>query len=376
MPHEGHPLPSDRSLRGHVNHAALMKLYLSLLALGFALNAPGSPNQPAANPDASPATRAVLKYIQGLQGRPDKRLLSGQFTHYGTKADNSAEIFDRIQKKTGCYPAILGVDYADWHDGSIAPAVPNAAAIRHWQQGGLVAINAHFFNPLRTNANLSGLHDKGVDVSPLLDPQSPAHTVWMRELDQVAAGLQGLRDAGVVVLWRPFHEMNGGWFWWGAKKPDLFIQLWRQMFDYFTQQKKLNNLLWIYAPNHGGKTADYYPGDHYVDLVGVDAYTDFVDTEHIRGTAELLRLPKPFGFTEFGPHGPSRPPGDYDYRRFISGVEEHFPQTVYFMAWSVNWGLTTNQNVTALLHHPWVVNRTDLPELSPRAAAISREQHQ
>jgi mannan endo-1,4-beta-mannosidase len=340
-----------------------MKLSLFFLLAGCVLNASGSADQPPANQNASPAARAVLKYIQGLQTRPGKRLLSGQFTDYGTNASNSGKILDRIQQRTGCCPAILGMDYADWHDGNIAAAAPNAAAIQHWQRGGLITINVHFFNPFRTNLNVSGLHDKGVDVTPLLDPASPAHAVWMRELDQVAAGLQQLRDAGVVVLWRPFHEMNGGWFWWGAKKPDVFIRLWRQMFDYFTEPKELNNLLWVYAPNQGGQTADYYPGDRYVDLVGVDAYTDFVDTEHIQGMDELLRLPKPFGFAEFGPHGPFHPPGDYNYLRLIDGVEKHFPKTVYFMAWSVNWGLTTNQNVNALLHHPWVVNRADLPAL-------------
>jgi mannan endo-1,4-beta-mannosidase len=183
----------------------------------------------------------------------------------------------------------------------------------------------------------------------------------MTELDQIAAGLQELRDAGVVVLWRPFHEMNGGWFWWGAQKPGVFIRLWREMFDYFTHEKKLNNLLWVYGPNHGGKTVDYYPGDSYVDLVGVDAYGDTVDPEHFKGTAELRRLPKPFGFSEFGPHGPVHPPGNYDYLRFINGVEKNFPETVFFMAWSVNWGLTTNKSVTELLHHPWMVNRADLP---------------
>ena len=339
-----------------------MKQRVLLLLLGFGSKVLGGETQPPANTNASPAARAVLQYVQGLQGRSEKRLLSGQFTDFGTNAAvNTKKVFDLIQQRTGCRPAILGVDYADWHDGSIAAAGPNAAALDQWRHGGLVTISAHFFNPLRTNLTVSGLRDKGVDIAPLLDPASPAHAIWLRELDDIAAGLQQLRDAGVVVLWRPFHEMNGGWFWWGAKKPDMFIVLWRQMFDYFTTRKKLDNLLWVYAANTGGRTADYYPGDNYVDLVGVDAYADFVDTQHIQGTAELQRLSKPFGFTEFGPHGPFHPSGDYNYLRFMDGVKKHFPQAVFFQAWSVNWGLTTNQNVGALLHDPWVVNRTDLP---------------
>ena len=139
-----------------------MKLPLLIVMVGLALNASGSPDQPPANPKASPATCAVLKYIQGLQDRTDKRLLSGQFTDFGTNAcRNTKKVFDLIQQRTGCCPAILGVDYADWHDGTIAAAEPNAAVLDQWRHGGLVTINAHFFNPLHTNLTVSGLRDRG-----------------------------------------------------------------------------------------------------------------------------------------------------------------------------------------------------------------------
>ena len=134
------------------------------------------------------------------------------------------------------------------------------------------------------------------------------------------------------------------------------------MFDYFTKTKGLNNLLWVYSPNHGDKTAAYYAGDHYVDIVGLDAYTDFVDPQHIRGYDAVAKLPKPFGFTEFGPHGPHNPPGDYDYTRFITGVQKHFPKTTFFLAWNWKWSLGRNQNTKQLLEHPWLVNREDLPD--------------
>ena len=195
----------------------------------------------------------------------------------------------------------------------------------------------------------------------MLVPDTETHTRWMRELDEIAAGLEQLKDAGVVVLWRPFHEMNGGWFWWGAKDPQAFVKIWRHMFDYYSKNKKLDNLLWVYSPNHGEKTATYYAGDNYVDLVGLDAYTDFIDPAHIRGYAEVAALPKPFGFTEYGPHGAQRPPGDYDYLRFIEGVTNNFPKTVFFMSWNAKWSLGANNNVKELLAHPWIVNRDDLP---------------
>jgi mannan endo-1,4-beta-mannosidase len=155
--------------------------------------------------------------------------------------------------------------------------------------------------------------------------------------------------------------MNGGWFWWGAQPPDQFIRVWKHMFDYFTNTKKLDNLLWVYGPNHGQKSAAYYAGDRYVDIVGLDAYTDFIDPERIRGYPEVAALPKPFGFTEFGPHGSQNPPGDYDYTRFIKGIETHFAKAVFFMSWNAKWSLARNNNVKELLAHPWIVNRDDLP---------------
>jgi mannan endo-1,4-beta-mannosidase len=216
------------------------------------------------------------------------------------------------------------------------------------------------YNP--ANPNGGGLRDKGVDIADLLKDGTDTHKRWMEQLDLIAEGLLELKAAGVVVLWRPFHEMNGGWFWWGAQKPESFIAVWRHMFDYFSKTKGLDNLIWVYGPNHGEKTAAYYAGDRYVDMLGLDAYTDFLDPEHVRGYDEIVALNRPFGFSEFGPHGARNPPGDYDYRRFLDGVKKHFPKTCYFMSWNAKWSLATNQNAKEMLDDPAVVNRDELPK--------------
>lgn len=313
-----------------------------------------------ANPQANSSARAVLKYFQELSDAPQHRIISGQFTDFGKGA--SLRLMTNIFDKTGHWPGIIGVDYADFARGGLETAKPNQAAIRYWQQGGLVTVSAHLYDPAKTNGG--GLRDKGVDLSTLLTTNGEARARWMRELDELAGGLQELRAAGVVVLWRPFHEVNGDWFWWGGKDPALFIKVWRQMFDYFTNDKGLDNLLWVYAPNHGRDTAAYYAGDHYVDLVGLDAYTDFIDPDHIRGYAAVAALPKPFGFTEFGPHGPQNPPGDFDYTRFLDGVERNFPKTCFFMCWNGKWSLNSNEKTKDLLDSPIIVNRENLPPFS------------
>lgn len=310
-----------------------------------------------ANPNANAKARAILSYFQSLASARTNRILSGQFTDAGPRA--SLKLLENIQSQTGHWPALMGADYANYGRGSLTSKEPNQAAIDYWKQGGLVTISAHLYNPANTNGG--GLRDKGVDLNTLLDPNSDTHKRWMNELDTIATGLQQLKDAGVVVLWRPFHEMNGGWFWWGDKDPETFKKVWQHMFHYFTTTKKLDNLLWVYSPNHGKNTAAYYAGDNYVDLVGLDAYTDFVDKQHIHGYDEVAELPKPFGFTEYGPHGSEKPPGDYDYRRFIAGVEKDFPKTCFFMCWNWKWSLAMNNNTKELLDNPAIANRENIP---------------
>jgi mannan endo-1,4-beta-mannosidase len=344
-----------------------------LLALILVSACVANAGQEPANPNANARAKAILQYFQSLEGRTNKCLLSGQFSRFGW--NTNADLMKEIHDKTGHWPAFLGVDYAG--RGGVAVEAPNKAVLEYWKQGGLVTVSTHLYNPARTNLFLNqftnrsanpptnynnGLRDTNVDLNTLLATNTETHIRWMHELDQIADGLQQLQTNGVVVLWRPFHEMNGNWFWWDGKDPETFKKLWRQEFDYFTKTKGLNNLLWVYAPNHGTNTAVYYPGDHYVDLVGLDAYTDFVDTNHILGYAEVARLPKPFGFTEFGPHSPSNPPGDYDYRRFLEGVQKNFPRTVFFMSWNDKWSLASNTNVTEMLSDPKIVNREDVPK--------------
>jgi mannan endo-1,4-beta-mannosidase len=331
-----------------------MRPVLLLLVLAIAGIA-GVAVEPA-DPAANARVRAILDHLAGLERRTDKRLLSGQYSD--VRPDGTAPDLQSFQDRTGHAMALAGFDYFLGGRAS-GPAVVNRAVIAAWKQGSLVTISAHCDNPMRAGGG--GLRDKPIDLRQLLGPEGEVHQRWMKTLDIMADGLQELRDQGVVVLWRPFHEMNGGWFWWGKSDPAVFHQVWKQMFDHYAKVRKLDNLIWVYGPNHGEKTAAYYAGDRYVDVVGFDAYTDFVDREHIKGYDEIAALPKPFGFTEYGPFGPHKPPGDYDYRRFIAGVIKDFPRTTFMLAWCAKWSIGLNRNGKEFLEHPWLVNRADLP---------------
>ena len=92
--------------------------------------------------------------------------------------------------------------------------------------------------------------------------------VFTEDLKNTAAYLKLLRDADIPILWRPFHEAAGGWFWWG-KDAVSFKSLWIAMFNYF-KAEGLDNLIWVWTTE--GNDADWYPGDQYVDIVGRDIY--------------------------------------------------------------------------------------------------------
>ena len=335
--------------------AALPLALFSLLAVaGWA-----EPAVAPADPELNVRGRAILAYFQQLQASPDLKLVSGQFCGWSGSAD--LEVLAKIQRATGQWPAMMGLDYCSWAHGEpeIDVRPPNTLARAYWRDGGLVTLSWHAANPASPKGG--GLRDKGVKIGELLAAGTPTHERWMKSLDRIAAGLQELQAAGVVVLWRPLHEMNGGWFWWGAQDPADFIKVWRQMFDYFTRTKGLHNLIWVYSPNKGAHTADYYAGDDCVDLVGLDCYTDNIDPPHIQGYPEVAKLNKPIGFTEYGPHGASNPPGDYDYRRFLAGVAGHFPRSRYFMSWDDKWNPAENKFAREFYNDPRLITRDSLP---------------
>lgn len=129
-------------------------------------------------------------------------------------------LMQTIQQVTGHIPAILGCDYAaGWAEGTPEQIIDyscNPYLKDHSNNKGLVTIDTHFPNPVFPNGG--GLKNKSSLVfTDLLKPETETGKRWRAYLDVVAAGLNDLQQADVTVLYRPFHEMNGGWFWWGAQ---------------------------------------------------------------------------------------------------------------------------------------------------------------
>ena len=136
-------------------------------------------------------------------------------------------------------------------------------------------------------------------ASALANTNSAGYVLLLRDMDAIALQLKKLSSNNIPVLWRPLHESEGTWFWWGAKGPEPFKQLWRLLYQRLTSYHGLHNLIWVLS----SEDPVWYPGDDVVDVVGVDAYpTDPTDALSARSQALQARFNgrKLVALTEFG----------------------------------------------------------------------------
>ncbi len=336
---------------------------LLFTALLCGLLAPAACAADPADASATTAARRLLDYLAALPDHSGRRVLSGQFTAFPRWIDYEYPlVIDKLIRDTGYAPAILGADYGatvrDPADDDLAPV--NRRLLDWHRSNGVVALSWHARNPWTGGSSWDVTRR---DFEQLLTPGTPAHKRWRRDLDRVATALAELQEQGIPILWRPFHEMNGRWFWWGGVAREEYLALWRDMFRYFTEVKKLHHLLWVYSASsaaHKRTPADaYYPGNEYVDIVGLDNYSDDIVWD---GYAALTALPKPFAATEFGPDKSAR---SFDYARLLPAIRERYPRTVYVLCWGTKWALVNNRNAATLLEDEWIVRRDHLAGQKP-----------
>lgn len=344
-----------------------------------------------ANPNASSAATILYNYIASLPNNSTKRVISGQYAGCANPANNvysatqSYPLYvTALKTATGKLVGLAGFDY--YSDPAYFPPITsagvlstlNTSIINHWNQGGIVVV---LFNPINPwTGNTGGdTNTKGHRLTDAITPGTAAYTNWIAQLDAVATALSQLQTAGVIVLWRPFAEMNGNWFWWGASAvAQDFIDVWQHMFNYLTNTKGLNNLIWVYAVSSGvnnpqNSVNTYYPGDNFVDIVAVNGYKNTIDAAITTSYNSLLINNKPFALSEYGP--PTSVPGagaftgTFDFSTLITGIKNNIPKTCYFMIWGdcptcnpkVYWSMVSNLNAGVLLSDPWIINANDLP---------------
>jgi len=197
----------------------------------------------------------------------------GKSIHAGAMSLDAIEEAEWIFQQTGKYPALIGLDFMNhtrtwnWYDKSV---VVNEA--KAWyNKNGLVAFCWHWRDPSKVTDEF-GTSKTSFDISGISDTTSDEYKAMLRDIDIVASYFKQLQNSGIPVLFRPLHEASGRWFWWGAKGPGPCKALWKLMFDRLVNFHGLKNLIWVWTTDTRADNLDWYPGDEYVDILGVDIY--------------------------------------------------------------------------------------------------------
>lgn len=227
------------------------------------------------NRNATANTKKLYSFLKDSYG---KYVITGQQCDGGINGNE----FKAIKNLTGDYPALLGLDLMDYTPSRTAFGASSSAvekAIEFANKGGIVTLCWHWNAPteyLNSTANSSdgwwgGFYTQSskFDIAKVMNGQdAKGKKLLDRDIKEIAKQLKRLEKAGVPVIWRPLHEASGGWFWWGAKGSDAYKKLWKYLYKELTNTYGCNNLIWVY----NGQSADWYPGDEYVDIVGEDIY--------------------------------------------------------------------------------------------------------
>lgn len=317
-----------------------LRLCLLLFVICIAIDLKDACAVEPVTPDASLEVRAVLDYLHEMNG---KKTLAGQM--WVPWGDDEIEYVERV---TGKLPAIRGHDYI--HERSNKRE--NELMIAWWREGGIPTAMWHWGAPTKGEGyNESKM---GIDIERCFVEGTAEHAAMWQDLARIADRLTELRDAGVPVLWRPLHEFDGGWFWYGMGTDEQFVRLWRTMFDYFAKERGLNNLIWVLC--HSGRPrTGWDPGPEYYDLVGADTYTHTMQPWLYKWVKMAYNDAGPIPLHECG----QIPDPDQSFERGTPWS--------WWMVWHT--GYLQQHDPEALKHayqHELVITRDELPRFVPK----------
>jgi mannan endo-1,4-beta-mannosidase len=230
-------------------------------------------------PGASSEAAELFAFLHSISGM---KTLTGQHDQPLFKS----AFYQRVYELTGEYPAIKGMDFGfsepNTLDGINFRQDLVDEAIEYWKDGTIITLMWHAVPPnMDEPVTFSqGVQSKLTDKewNELLTADTELNRRWQSQVDIIAFFLKQLRDAHVPIIWRPYHEMNGNWFWWGGRSGDMgYRKLYTMLFDRLVNYHKINNLIWVFNANEISGDwmkpyADFYPGQEYVDILATDVY--------------------------------------------------------------------------------------------------------
>lgn len=242
------------------------------------------------------ATKEAIDLLNSLYETAGKKIITGQHTQ-----TNPMEEVEYLYSITGKKPKLQGfellgyspnINWDDADEACLTEVKENQGTVDtalKWalETGGIVSFCFHWFSPVGGRDKSFYQKNTDFDARDILIPGSEAENAFYSDLDAIIPELRKFQEKHIPILWRPFHEADGDWFWWGSRGHETGKQLYIKMFHYFVEEKHLDHLIWVWnSPAKEG-----YPGDEYVDVISRDVYLQVgTKTDYAKEYEELRQI--------------------------------------------------------------------------------------
>ena len=327
----------------------------------------------------SVTTDKSLLIVQQVQPQPidDVDCMDSSYAINGD--DYASPAWENFKGIVGDYPAIFGAEF-------------RASCKEQWDvlidvanKGSLITICHHPPNPYYALQGVFAAWDGYISRDwkcpgdEMLTPGTPLNLQFLKELDSIAVGFKYLQDHGVILLYRPWHEYNGKFFWWCDVRnftDAQFIQLYRFTRQYMETTHGLHNLIWCVEEMAGGDCPERWPGDDVVDIVSASRYDQHTYSPSYSFTSEgttygIFRdrvyaahcgnttYNKPYGLAEWGTCG-MEGSSPADLTGFPESFKTQFPRATFMGAWDDQWAFYKQNNLALAMQSPIVVLQKDM----------------
>jgi mannan endo-1,4-beta-mannosidase len=194
-----------------------------------------------------------------------------------------------VKSVTGSHPAVIGIDFSGLSGRPKEEIEKSKASLKKqiidtYNRGGVITVAWHFSNPVTPQTGFYWKDSVSAPAVKNIIPGGSHHAQYkeiLRTVADLAKSVKGKDGKLAPMIFRPFHEFDGDWFWWGKNHctKEKFISLWRFTVSYLRDELGVHNFLYAFSPdnkfNSEAEFLDRYPGDEWVDMVGMDNYGDF-----------------------------------------------------------------------------------------------------
>ncbi len=246
------------------------------------------------NKNMQEEARRVLEFLAKISG---DKIITGQHTQ-----THEPEELRYIVEKTGKHPALLGfellsyssnINYLDTDEECMKEVVENNGTLKEaWEwagKGGLITLTWHWFSPLYGRSKAFFSENTEFTAEMAVKEGTKEYEATVADIRMMAGLLRPFAVKHIPILWRPLHEGEGDWFWWGVSGSEPLKKLYRLMYDIFVNEYHLDNLIWVW----NSPRKEDYPGDDVVDVISRDMYPPaHVHTSQAQHYNDLIKITK------------------------------------------------------------------------------------